>query len=68
MTRPAPHRGTKARTLAQQQTDFTAEGAPPPGKVATSVPVTGGKTARPVSRPPAIVPATRRRPASGKGH
>lgn len=27
-------------TLAQQQADFTAEGSPPPGRVATSVPVT----------------------------
>ena len=27
-------------TLAQQKADFTAEGAPPPGKVSTDVPVT----------------------------
>lgn len=26
------------QTLAEQQSDFTAEGAPPPGKVLTSVP------------------------------
>jgi hypothetical protein len=26
-------------TLAEQKSDFTAEGAPPPGKVATSPPV-----------------------------
>ena len=27
-------------TLTEQKADFTAEGAPPPGKVATSLPVT----------------------------
>jgi len=29
----------KRSTLAQQQSDFTAEGSPPPGKVAASEPV-----------------------------
>lgn len=29
----------KLPNLAQQDADFTAEGAPPPGKVATDVPV-----------------------------
>jgi hypothetical protein len=40
MMRTAPPRTPKARapTLAQQQTDFTAEGSPPPGEVGTSVP------------------------------
>jgi hypothetical protein len=28
-----------AKTLAQQKSDFTAEGSPPPGKVFTSTPV-----------------------------
>ena len=40
---PAP--ATPA-TLAEQKSDFTAEGAPPPGKVSTGKPV----TARPVKR------------------
>lgn len=30
----------KARELALQQADFTAEGAPPPGKVGLSIPET----------------------------
>jgi hypothetical protein len=34
------------RDLAQQNADFTAEGSPPPGKVATMVPAT--RPARPV--------------------
>jgi hypothetical protein len=40
MRAAAPPRTPKARTptLAQQQADFTAEGSPPPGNVATSVP------------------------------
>jgi hypothetical protein len=52
MMRAAPPRTPKARTptLAQQQTDFTAEGSPPPGKVATSVP----DTARNAPKGPAI--------------
>jgi hypothetical protein len=28
-----------AKTLAEQKVDFTAEGSPPPGKVATAIPV-----------------------------
>jgi len=36
VTTPAP----KARDLAQQNTDFTAEGAPPPGMVGSTPPET----------------------------
>lgn len=36
VTTPAP----KARDLAQQNTDFTSEGAPPPGMVGTTPPET----------------------------
>jgi len=32
-------------TLAQQQSDFTAEGSPPPGKVAASTAVTASDAA-----------------------
>ena len=32
-------------TLAQQQSDFTAEGSPPPGQIAASDPVTAKETA-----------------------
>lgn len=41
MTRTAPTGpATKPKTLVQQNSDFTSEGAPPPGKVATQTPVT----------------------------
>lgn len=36
-------------TLTEQKADFTAEGAPPPGKVATTPPVTTAAVA-PVAR------------------
>ena len=38
-------------TLADQKTDFTAEGSPPPGKVATTPPLT---PLAPLASPPAI--------------
>lgn len=38
MKKPDSTPPTKAKTLVQQNTDFTAEGSPPPGKVATEVP------------------------------
>lgn len=37
---PLPRTKTAAKTLVQQQADFTAEGSPPPGRVAKEVPVT----------------------------
>ncbi len=37
-----------ARQLAQQKADFTAEGSPPTGLVATQVPVTGAEAAQPL--------------------
>jgi hypothetical protein len=40
MMRLVRKRGTKARSLAQQQADFTSEGSPAPGKVDTKVPAT----------------------------
>jgi hypothetical protein len=35
---PTPEPQPKPKTVVQQNTDFTAEGAPPPGKVGTDVP------------------------------
>ena len=35
----------KPKTVAQQSTDFTAEGAPPPGKVGSDVPVVAAEQA-----------------------
>ena len=40
MIRPLREPALKRPSLAQQNTDFTAEGSPPPGKVAGSPPVT----------------------------
>ena len=37
--RRKPTQPIKPSTLAQQQADFTAEGSPPPGKVAAAEPV-----------------------------
>ena len=45
---PAP----KAPDLAQQKTDFTAEGAPPPGRIGASVPETPEEGAKQDPRPP----------------
>lgn len=40
MTQPQLHRAPKTPQLAEQQADYTAEGAPPPGKLARSESVT----------------------------
>ena len=55
-------RPTGAKNLEQQQADFTSEGSPPPGKVATDVPVT--KEAKP-GFPSARRPPSPRRRRSG---
>ena len=65
MSQPAPTRAQKARSLTQQQTDFTSEGSPPPGKVATSVPVATHKTTKATS--PATARGARKSPSSGSG-
>jgi len=59
MIRTAPPRTPKTRTptLAQQQADFTAEGSPPPGQVATAVPVTVDTTPKaPADQPEQAAP------------
>jgi hypothetical protein len=38
MNKPEPPLAPVAKTLAQQKSDFTAEGSPPPGNISTSVP------------------------------
>ncbi len=38
---PVKKKTTSAQRLARQGTDFTAEGSPPPGRVATEVPGRG---------------------------
>ena len=70
MPSSAPKPAPVPPTLADQKADFTAEGAPPPGKVATTAPVTpaaeapDASTTAPASKPspkpgpdPAVKPA-----------
>jgi hypothetical protein len=52
MNKPIVTSVRAAKTLAQQNADFTAEGSPPPGKVSTSTPV--------VSREPQVTTPTQR--------
>ncbi len=66
MIRPVLTLPPKAKTLAQQNTDFTAEGSPPPGKVGMSIPDTAHEFVKAVSRAPAIVPGAHKGRPSGK--
>jgi len=66
MKRPAPARPAEPKSLAQQNTDFTAEGSPPPGRVAGSG-VAGALPQRhAASRTPAGIPGAQRRAPTGK--
>jgi hypothetical protein len=38
MNKPAVTPVPASKSLAEQKSDFTAEGSPPPGKVSTSIP------------------------------
>jgi hypothetical protein len=58
-----PQLPPRAKTLAQQQADFTAEGSPPPGHVAASTPVTEHKTA---GTPAAPTTPARKGPLMGR--
>jgi hypothetical protein len=49
-----PQRDSPPKTLAQQKADFTAEGSPPPGQVATQLPAIPGAANK---RPPKSGPA-----------
>jgi hypothetical protein len=65
MIRPVLTLPPKVKTLAQQNADFTAEGAPPPGKVAMSIHDTAHEFVKAVSRPPTIaIGAHKHRPSS----
>lgn len=66
MMRRTPSRPLKSKPLEQQQTDFTAEGAPPPGEEATSAPVAPGKTRKPLSRATATKHGARKGPPQGR--
>ena len=53
-SRPAP----KTKNLSEQQTDFTSEGAPAPGKVGIAAPVTTDDAAAKVVTHKTRKPAT----------
>ena len=67
MIRLASRGPRKVKTLAQQHTDFTAEGSPPPGNVATSVPTTPREAAKAVPAETAVVHGIHKRLPSGYG-
>jgi hypothetical protein len=54
MIRSVTGRAPKVMSLAQQNTEFTAEGSPPPGQVGTTVPVTAEATATSLPSAPAV--------------
>lgn len=55
MTPRPPHPAPLPPTLADQKADFTAEGSPPPGKVASTPPLTPAVLATPApSRAPKL--------------
>jgi len=62
--RRKPTQAIKPSTLARQQSDFTAEGSPPPGNVAASGAVTAGETAA-LPAPPRVRPV-RKGPPVGR--
>jgi len=66
MTRTVRTRAPKAKTLAQQKTDFTAEGAPPPGPVVAPTPHSVEPANLPPSRAPAVEPSAIEQPRPGK--
>ncbi len=63
ITMPKP----KSKSLVQQNTDFTSEGAPPPGHVAGVVgSITSPAFRHAASRTPANIPGAHRRAPVGK--
>lgn len=67
MTRRTRIRFPRIKGLTEQQTDFTFEGAPPPGRVGNGAPVTSEKGPPLVPRRQLAVPAVGRSPHSDKG-
>jgi hypothetical protein len=66
MKRPLVPAAPKAKSLPQQNADFTAEGSPPPGKVAGAVVPKLPKFRAAPSRTPAGIPGAHRRAPTGK--
>jgi hypothetical protein len=58
MNKPAVTPPPVAKTLAEQKSDFTAEGSPPPGMVSNAIPVgapdSGAESPRPATARRAI--------------
>ena len=66
MKRPVLTLPPKVKTLAQQKSNFTAEGAPAPGKEAMPIHNTADEFVKAVSRAPTIVLRAHKRRPSGK--
>jgi hypothetical protein len=68
MTRPVAVPGItlKPKSLAQQNTDFTSEGAPPPGQAARAIGAVPSAIRNAASRTPANIPGAHRRAPTGK--
>jgi hypothetical protein len=66
MTRPVLTHPPKSKTLAQQDADFTAEGAPLPGKMGMPMPDTGHESVTAVSPAPIIVSGAHKHRPSDK--
>lgn len=66
MTRPVLTLPPKVKTLAQQNIDFTAEGAPPPGKVGLPTADTGLESGTVISPAPIIDPGAQKHLPSDK--
>ena len=64
MPTPVPSPAAKVKDLAQQQTDFTSEGSPPPGNVAKTPPITPQPPTPPA---PAATPGVTQRRKAGAG-
>jgi hypothetical protein len=56
----------KPKSLTQQQSDFTAEGSPPPGKVAAAAPASTDSNGKAQPHPSGIPQDNRRRMPWGK--
>ena len=66
MKRPVLTLPREVKTLAQQKSNFTAEGTPPLGKEAMSIHDTADEFVKAVSRAPTIVLRAHKRRPSGK--
>jgi len=66
MIRPVLTVPPKVKTLAQQNTDLTSEGAPPPGKLPMPNHDTAHPSVKATSRAATTMPGAQKRPPTGK--